>query len=267
MLELLKGFLRFIDADMIEPTLYGWFHIMWLAIVLIASIITIVFRKKLSNKKTNIILTVLLIAMIILEILKQINFSYDVEKDIWEYEWYSFPFQFCSTPMYVLSLALIFQKTKFAKACNVYLGTYGLFAGIGVMLYPSTVFIDTILINNQTMVHHGGMIYIAVLLWVSKKEDFNLLNFLNAIKIFISLVIIAMIMNKMATPEMNFNMFWIAQNSECPIPVLSSVYATVSYPLFIVTYILGFSLLAGIMMLLAKGISKLINTKNKAITE
>ena len=102
----------------------------------------------------------------VLEIYKQINFSFHVDgiQILFDYQWYAFPFQFCSTPMYIgLLAAVVRSKSLHMRLCS-YLATYALFAGICVMAYPSTVFIDTVGINIQTMIWHGSMITVGIVL-------------------------------------------------------------------------------------------------------
>ena len=94
------------------------------------------------------------------------NFSFHVDGSqiLFDYQWYAFPFQFCSTPMYIgLLAAVVKRKSLHIRLCS-YLATYALFAGICVMAYPVTVFIDTVGINIQTMVCHGSMITTGIVL-------------------------------------------------------------------------------------------------------
>ena len=158
--------LQVLDADMTRPTMYGWFHLVALLVV-IGLIVLVVFKcKNLSEKAFRTIILTTAIVLIIFEIYKQLNFSYNPDSDTWDYQWYAFPFQFCSSPMYVLLLIGCLKECKFRNFLCSFMATFGLFAGIGVMLYPSTVFIETIGINIQTMIHHGSMVVIGVLMFI-----------------------------------------------------------------------------------------------------
>ena len=77
------------------------------------------------------------LVVILLEIYKQINYTFSYEGAItFDYQWYAFPFQFCSTPMYVGLLVGLFRKGKIHDALCAYLATYAVFAGLCVMIYP-----------------------------------------------------------------------------------------------------------------------------------
>ncbi|MCK7485244.1 MAG: hypothetical protein MZU97_06565 [Bacillus subtilis] len=65
--------------------------------------------------------------------------------------------------MYVALFAGLTKNKKIQQALiNFLQGPTGMFAGLAVMLYPNDVFITTIGINIQTMVHHGAMMVVGV---------------------------------------------------------------------------------------------------------
>ena len=103
-----EAILRFFDTQMTQPTPYGWFHILSLALTVAATVLLCRFGKSLNPRKT-VLFTAILVT--VLEIYKQINYSFSYEGGIgFDYQWYAFPFQFCSTPMYVGLLAGMLKK-------------------------------------------------------------------------------------------------------------------------------------------------------------
>ena len=101
-----------LQGEMIEPALFGSFHLIWLVLTLIISIILYSIKKKYNEKQLKIVLGTYGIIALILEILKQLiwSFNYDVVTNIvtWDYQWYAFPFQLCTTPIYVSITCLSF---------------------------------------------------------------------------------------------------------------------------------------------------------------
>ena len=69
-----------------------------------------------------------------------------------------FPFIFVQSPMYIAPIAAFLRPGKVRQAILNFLGTFGLFGGLAVMIYAQPVFITTIGINIQTMVHHGAQV-------------------------------------------------------------------------------------------------------------
>ena len=254
-MEFVQDILRFLDASMETPSIYGWFHILWLGIT---AAVTYLLCRYGKGKERPVILwtTVLVIA---LEIYKQINYSFSYEEGIaFDYQWYAFPFQFCSTPMYIGLLAAL-TRGKLHDAFCSYLGTFSLFAGLCVMLYPGQVFISTIGINIQTMICHGAMIVIGIYLLYTGYVKAESKTILKAAAVFAGCVALAAIMNEIAHAaklEETFNMFFISPYWECTLPVYSLVHNVVPFPLNLLIYITGFTIAAGIILLVAMAISR-----------
>ncbi len=62
-----------------------------------------------------------------------------------------FPFQFCSTLMYIGLLAVLIINQRVHKALCAYLCTFAIFAGTAVMIYRDDVYASIVGINIQTM--------------------------------------------------------------------------------------------------------------------
>ena len=199
--------------------------------------------------------------LIILEVYKQLNYSYDPADDMWSYQWYAFPFQFCSTPMYTMLVASLLKEGKVKDSLYAFMATYGLFAGAAVMFYPGDVFIGTIGINIQTMVHHGVMVVMGVLMYVSGRAKLSHKTILKALPVFSIFVALALTANilyaQFGDPNQTFNMFYISPYYPCTLPVLSLFYGQVPYPVFLMLYLVGFTAAGYIMSLIAMGVTKL----------
>ena len=268
-MSFLQNVLNFLDTQMETPTLYGWFHWASLAVILILSVYLGAFRK--GDSPVQIRRTVLLTAVVVavLEVYKQINYSFSYTDGIaYDYQWYAFPFQFCSTPMYVGLLAGLTKKGRIHDAACAYLATYAIFAGACVMFYPTTVFVGTVGINIQTVVCHGSMIWIGVYLLATGYVKVQHKTILKAIPVFAICVAIAAIGNEVAyrvglLETESFNMFFISPYCEPHLPVYSLVQGVVKFPWCLMIYIIGFSLAAYLMLLAAVGIKKLTTRKTK----
>lgn len=247
-MNILEKIIKFLQFEMEEPTLYGWFHI--LSLVLTVVIIILLAYKKPNVKKTILIMSII---MIIFEIYKQLSFSFN--NNTWEYQWYAFPFQFCSVPMYVGLIAGITKNKKIENTLYSFLATFGLIAGISVMLYPSTVYVEETMINIQTMIHHGFMIIMGIYLLVMNYVKPNLKTLLNGLKVFIIVILIALLGN-IITYYMGIDngleLFYISPFHTSSLPVFSIIYDNVPYILFLIIYILIFTLGSSIPLLIKK---------------
>jgi len=259
-----QSILSVLDTSMETPQPYGWFHILFFILSFLA-VIPLVRRQKLSAEHIRRTVLVTAIIVIVLEIYKQINYSFSYENGIaFDYQWYAFPFQFCSTPMYVGLLAGLTKKGKLHESLCAYLVTYALFAGLAVMVYPTSVFISTIGINIQTMICHGSMITIGIYLLYTGYVPLKHKTILKALPVFAVTVGLAMIMNEIAhisglLETETFNMFYISPHCDPHLPVYSLVQAYVPYPFCLIIYIAGFTAAGYILLLMSMGISKLFS--------
>lgn len=264
-MHFLGEIIEFFDAQMKVPQPYGGFHLLFVALTVISTVIICGFCKHKTRRQVMGIVFGTAVLVTILEIYKQINFtfSYDGQKIAADYAWYAFPWQFCSMPMYVGLLAGISRKGKLHDSLCAFLATYSIFAGICVMLYPVTVFVGTIGINIQTMVCHGSMITIGVYLLYTGYVKLEHKTILKALPVFACGVGIAMIMNEIAyrcglLETDTFNMFFISPHSAPSLPVYSEVQGILPFPLCLIVYVSAFTLAAYLILLVAIGVRNLV---------
>ena len=101
-MEFFANVLRVLDTPMETPVGYDWFHLLWWAITLGAAVGLCLWHRKSGNvqRVRNVVFGVA-VTVIILEIYKMINFGFSYEDGVsYSFPWGSFPWQFCSIPMY-----------------------------------------------------------------------------------------------------------------------------------------------------------------------
>ena len=250
------------------PKPYGTWHIASLIIVAAISVYIVLRFRDAKDTTMRRIVLIAWLAMVLSEIYKQTVFSLDVNEMVasWDYQWYAFPFQFCSTPLYVMPFVAFMKECKLREAAMTFLMTFSLFAGAAVMLYPADVFIGMLGINIQTMLHHGLQVIIGVYLVAYNRYKLKKGQLLSGATVFMTLAAAALVMNvsvhaahKAAGIDEIFNMFFISPYHDCTLPVLSAIYPKVPYPVFLLTYILGFTLVAAIFF----GVELLISKRLK----
>lgn len=275
-MDLLISIFNFITTESERPTNYSPYHLMWVGIVLTVTVCLICFCKNMSDKNVRRVTAILWISMAVLELMKQLIFGLSVKDGafVWDYAWYAFPFQFCASPIYILPIAAFAKDGKLRDAAITFITTFSVFAGICVYVFPNDVFMHYSFINAQAMYHHGVQVFWGIYLAFRYREKMHFNNLMKGALVFSALVGIAMIMNiavyhyfTLAGMDDTFNMFFISPFFDCTLPVLSIVYDTLPYPLFLCIYILGFMLCAGLVMLLMKGLVKLIRYDKEDVSE
>ena len=247
-----EQFIYALSGEMSTPTNYGWFHLMFIAIFIgLCVAIIFVTKKHKSEKSFKIIVWTSWAIMFLLEIYKQLVFSLSVTDGVatWKYQWYSFPYQLCSTPLSVLPIIGCLKESKFRDALMSFISTFAFFGGLVVFIYPGNVFVKTIGINLQTMIHHGLQIFIGVYFICYNKQKIDFKYFLKAIYVFLVSLSLAMILNLFAPTFTNqtFNMFYISPYFPSVLPLLDVIYAKVPYICYLLIYIFGFVLAAFIV--------------------
>ncbi|MBP3431889.1 MAG: YwaF family protein [Clostridia bacterium] len=262
-----EQFMLWLDSRMTTPTSYGWYHLLCWGIMIVACALIYIFRKKISPKAVNITIIVSGVVLLIFELLKQLSFSFHVDgagNAVWNFNFSNFPFQFCSTPMYLLLIVGFFKKGQIRESILSYLGTFAFFAGLIVMIIPNDVFISQIFINIHTMIWHGGMVIIGFLLLATRTVRLNFKSVYKATIVFVIMLIIALLMNIIAhhvNPESDVNMFYIGPYIACHLPLLSLIYPAVPWIIFFIMYTAGFFAVACIIMGIAIGFDKLERRK------
>lgn len=268
-MDFFASMLRVLDWSMPTPEPYGWFHLLFLIGSFVFGIVFSIWHKKHpADRQRKVILTTTII-VILLEVYKLIHFSFSYEDGVsFDFPWQYFPFQFCSTPMYVGLLAGLTKKGKLHTAACAYTVSFSVFAGAAVMFYPGDIYIETIGINIQTSICHGSMIFLGIYLMTTGYVKPNIKNVLKAVPLFICLVALAVVMNEIAyqcgiAESELFNMFYISPYCPPHLPVYSLIQEVVPFIPSLIIYVLGFAAAACLIQLIALGIQTLLTKKVK----
>ncbi len=259
-MSLFQKIMLFLQTEHEKPTNYSGFHIAFIIIAILATVLLCVFLKKASDKKARIVAGVSWGIIFLFEIYKQIVFNYQDGTFI-SYRWEFFPFQLCSTPLYVLPIVAFIKDCKFRDGAIMFISTFSFFAGLCVYVFPNDVFNTELLgVQIQTMVHHGVQIVLGIYLFVVYRKKFTIKNAYLPVIYFAVLCLVAIMLNLIiykVLPDQRFNMFYISPHFECTLPLLSGIYTKVPYIVFLLIYIFGFVLCAFLMFAIMFGVEKL----------
>lgn len=262
-MNFLQNVLRIMDRQAREPQVFGWFHVVSLVLTVLVTAALCYHHKNDSPKRVRSVVFITAVVVTLAELYKQINYSFSYTNGIdFDYQWYAFPFQFCSTPMYAGLLAGLLRKGKLQDALYAYLATFAVFAGLCVMIYPGDVFVHTLGINIQTVICHGSMICVGVYLFHTGTVKLEHRTILKAMAVFSCTVSIAVVLNEIAhwsglLDREVFNMFFISRHCKPSLPVYSLVQTVVPYPWCLLIYIVAFTLASYLILLLAKAVHKI----------
>jgi len=266
-MNFIEKLIVFLQGTMEEPHSYGWFHILFILLIVALTVFLCIKYKDSSDKVVNVICLIAWIIMVVFELYKQLIYTFNYQDGVssWDYQWYAFPFQLCSTPMYVLPFIVFLKGGKIRDSVMAYMMTFSLFGGLATFIYPEQVFITMTGINIQSMLHHGLQIAVGIFLFVHNRKRVDIKFILRGFIVFAIMMAIALLLNivvynifKARGVDETFNMFYIGPYFDCTLPLLSIFYPMMNKVLFIILYFICFCLIAVILYYIQLGIYKLI---------
>lgn len=271
-MEKLGEMLCLLQTEMPEAKAWGWFHLMWVALIVVLIFILYKLKDKYGEKQLKWVIGTYGIVALILEITKQLiwTFDYNAVTNTFtaDFQWYAFPFQLCTTPIFVCVLALFMKRTKIRLSLLSYMAFVTILGSFMTVIIPDDCLVETILINIHTMWLHCGSLVVSIYLLMSGAVKINKQNFKLAIGVFIVFVVLAQILNigvynSGILGDETFNMFYISPYFISSLPVFDVIQQSVPYPLYLALYVVALSLGAGIVYIIAKIISKIVNKENR----
>jgi len=238
--------LLFLQSEMKTPTAFGWFHLMWIAFIITVIILLYKRKDKYSEKQLKTVLGIYGIVAFILELLKQIIWTFNYDSILGsitiDYQWYSFPFQLCTTPIFISLICLFLKNNRLRKSLLSYMAFTTILGSIATIIMPDSCFTSDILVNVHTMWLHMGSFVVSIYLLMTNEVKLNLRNLRNALIIFLIFVGIAQalnigVYNSGILNGETFNMFYISPYFISHLPIFDVIQQNVAYPLYFLFYI------------------------------
>lgn len=261
-----EQFLLFLQAEMKEPQAWGRFHFFTLGIMCCAIAFWYMRRKQHCETQLKCILGAYSIIALTTELLKQLSwtFNYDIATQVvlWDYEWYSFPYQLCSTPMYVCLACFLMKKCKLRDSLLSYVAYITILGSIATIFMPDNCFVSDILVNIHTTHLHYGSFVVSVYLLMSGEVKLERQSLFRGVLTFTIMTVSALVLNELVywsgiLEGETFNMFYISRHFVSELPVFCDIQQVVPYPMFVATYVLALSLGGFIVYEAARGIQYL----------
>lgn len=253
--------LYILQGEMETPKAFGWFHFIWIFLVVTSLIFLYKKRKNYSEKQLKTVLGIYGITAFLLELAKQLiwSFNYDAVTQVvtWDYQWYAAPFQLCTTPIFVCIICLCLKECKFRNTLLSYIAYTTILGSIVTILLPDSCFTSDILVNIHTMWLHCGSLVVAIYLLMSGAVKIEKQNLKNAIKVFLVFVLLAQTLNifiyncGILNGE-TFNMFYISPYFITHLPVFKTIQENVPFIIYFMIYILAISIGTTLVYFIAK---------------
>ncbi len=203
---------------------------------------TTFFRLRLLSDKTfSHILTICGIALLTSEAYKQLFLYFVINRQ--SYDWWFFPFQMCSLPMY-LCLILPFIRNDSAKTILLtFMQDFGLLGGIAALLVPDGFRNIHWSLTIHGYVWHLILIFISIFIWLTGRSDLSRKGFFKILPFFVLCCAVAEAINILAPGHGQADMFYISPYHPSTQPVFHdlalSLGINITNLLYLLTVCLG----------------------------
>ena len=250
-----------LQFEMERPTTYGWFHLAWLAASILLILILSLRKEQQHERKLKTILLVYGIGALLLETIKQIIWSYNydpaAQTGYWDYQWYAFPFQLCTTPIIISLICAFLKKGSLRSWLLSFMAFVTILGSIATALYPEACFVRTVMVDIHTMYLHFGSLVVSIYLLASGEVKVRFKNLLRGYGVFLVFALLAQILNISIYRSgilhgETYNMFYISPYFTSSLPVFDTIQGKVSFPVFLLLYLIAIFLGAALIYLIAR---------------
>jgi hypothetical protein len=276
-MKFLEGLINIINIEMSEPAAFGGFHLFCILAVALVSIY-LTRMADCSERNFRRVTGAMFLVMFALELVKQTLFSMSVEEGrvIYQYNWSDFPFQLCSTPLYVLPLLAFLPDGWLRDSAAAYTMTFAFIGGLTTYIVPSSIFTTSVFRNIQTVIHHGIQIASGVYTASHYRRRVSRRLFLLGTTLFSAFYLVANLLNTAGYKLFvalgffeegeKFNMFYVSPRADQSTPVFDSLFNLIPPVAFIVLYFVVLTLISAGIMYAVRKLTELSQRKEAEVS-
>lgn len=263
-------FLNMTAWRMDAPELFGGFHIAAALIAAAAAIAAAVFfsRRAETEHYVRKVLSVTGWILVLLEVYKQFFLYYIVNGGA--YDWWYFPFQLCSVPMYLCVMLPVFRYFARVKIVT-FLGGYTFVSAAAALIFPEDILRPYITLTVHGFLWHGLLLFISLFILLCGCNDTSVRGLLKASRLFAILSFIAICINVVVEPIMPVirsmhqavthdwaAMFYLNPFHLSPQPLVGDIQKAAGIPAGLVLYALAVIAAGSIVILCFKAVPRLV---------
>jgi hypothetical protein len=194
-----------------------------------------------------------------MEVYKQLFLYYIVNNGA--YDWWYFPFQLCSVPMYMCILLPLLHKAG-VNSSLTFLATYTFVGAAAALAVPEDFMRSYVTQTLHGFIWHGILLFICLTVVFSGMADLSLRGFGRATALFIVLCLVAVVINVLTEPIMASAysqglvpnqyaaMFYLNPFHLSPQPIVGTVQKSAGIPLGLALYVISIIAVSGLLDLL-----------------
>jgi len=227
-------FLQLTAWPMVKPAAYGPFHLIFFFAGLAISVILAYLLRNTTEKQNKIVLGCVGGFLLISEIYKQLFYTYVIGNG--QYQWWIFPFQLCSIPMYFCLIAPFLKPGKVQKGMYHFMLAFNLMGGFIAFLEPSGLVHEYWSLTLHAFIWHMLLVFVGLYIGFSGRAGLKLKDYRYAVLTFCILCVIAFGLNLLLwnmpaatdNPTGHINMFYIGP-ADSPLAVFKDICQTLGW--------------------------------------
>lgn len=218
----LVDFLKWTDWRMETPKAYGTFHLVFFFVGLALSVILAYALRNTDSKQNRAVLLSVGIILLVSELYKQLYYTYVIGQG--SYQWWIFPFQLCSIPMYLCLILPFLKDGKLKNSLYDFMLAFNLMGGFVAFIEPSGLVHDRITLTWHAFIWHMLLVFLGLYIGFSKRAGLKLSDYKRAVAVFAVLCVISFSINLIFFNLSNgsINMFYVGP-ADSPIIVFKSI--------------------------------------------
>lgn len=180
----MENFLNATAWTMAEPKPYGLFHIVMLLVGIPVSIALAWKLRRVSDRSYHRILFAIAVILLLSELYKQLFHFYVMDNKT--YDWWIFPFQLCSLPMYLCAILPFMKKSRWLIPLETFLMDFNLLGGLMALLVPDGLMHPYITLTLHAFVWHFLLLFVGCFIGFSRHGDTSLSGFIKPFRFYLS---------------------------------------------------------------------------------
>jgi hypothetical protein len=243
----------------VDHSLFGSFHI----ILAIASVMTAVMAARFAarfvrvgagasdiansidadarRRRLDILLLLIGMLLAMLETFKQIYLYFSSGNTA--YDWWYFPFQLCSVPMYLCAL-IPFVGPRLRSTFLTFMGGYTFVSAVAALVYPEDILSAAPVMIAHGFIWHAILLFISLLIFMTGTADASAAGLARAALLFAALSVVALMINIAVEPVMQTGsaahryaaMFYLNPYHLSPQPIISDIQKAAGIPAGLLIY-------------------------------
>ena len=231
--------------------MFGLFHIIALISCCLAAYVSARLLRTPNKKRLMRILFTAGLILAALEAVKQLYIYIAINHGT--YDWWYFPFQLCSVPIY-LCILLPITRGRLRAAFLSFMATYTFISAAAALIFPEDFLRAGAPLVFHGFLWHGILLFISLIIIFSKAADMTATGFKRATLLFLALCIAALCINIATEPLMASSsgiehtyacMFYLNPYHISPQPIVSTIQKSTGIAFGLVLYVLSIIAAAG----------------------